>query len=250
MIKFFRKIRQNLLMENKTGKYFKYAVGEIVLVVIGILIALSLNNWNESRKNDIIKNQLIEDLILELKSSKKIIQDAIVSGDTLIAEGHLYLKYIGEKEITINIDSLRKLGRFVTNGIPYDFTLPIYEEAKSSGKLSMISNKSVLVNYAEIISAAIGESIHREISNDMWYNGSGWELRKEIGTSEIFNLPNNMLPQKFRLSDNELKNILSRSSTFATLDNALNMKINRIAYMNRISKGMTEVIELLENEKN
>jgi predicted negative regulator of RcsB-dependent stress response len=50
MINFFRKIRQNLLMENKTGKYFKYAIGEIILVVIGILIALQINNWNEQRK--------------------------------------------------------------------------------------------------------------------------------------------------------------------------------------------------------
>ena len=51
MIKLFKKIRQNLLMENKTSKYFKYAVGEIILVVIGILIALQINNWNENRKN-------------------------------------------------------------------------------------------------------------------------------------------------------------------------------------------------------
>ena len=50
MIKFFRKIRYNLLSENKTGKYFKYAIGEIILVVIGILIALSINNWNENQK--------------------------------------------------------------------------------------------------------------------------------------------------------------------------------------------------------
>ena len=50
MIKFFRKIRYNLMEQNKTGKYFKYAIGEIVLVVIGILIALSINNWNEERK--------------------------------------------------------------------------------------------------------------------------------------------------------------------------------------------------------
>ena len=49
MIKFFRKIRQNLLSEGKTGKYFKYAIGEIVLVVIGILIALQINTWNENR---------------------------------------------------------------------------------------------------------------------------------------------------------------------------------------------------------
>ena len=57
MIKFFRKIRQNLLMENKTGKYFKYAIGEIVLVVIGILLALQINTWNNNR---IAKKQLKE----------------------------------------------------------------------------------------------------------------------------------------------------------------------------------------------
>ncbi|MBO3115440.1 hypothetical protein J4050_01695 [Winogradskyella sp. DF17] len=50
MIKFFRKIRYTLLNENKTGKYIKYAIGEIILVVIGILIALQINNWNQSRK--------------------------------------------------------------------------------------------------------------------------------------------------------------------------------------------------------
>lgn len=47
MIKFFRNIRQNLLAEGKIGKYLKYASGEIILVVIGILIALQINNWNE-----------------------------------------------------------------------------------------------------------------------------------------------------------------------------------------------------------
>ncbi len=49
MIKFFRKIRQNMIKENKVSKYVLYAIGEIVLVVIGILIAISINNWNEQR---------------------------------------------------------------------------------------------------------------------------------------------------------------------------------------------------------
>jgi hypothetical protein len=71
MIKFFRKIRQNLLKENKTRKYLKYAIGEIVLVVIGIMIALSINNWNESLKQEAkiigalkeIHSNLSEDII-------------------------------------------------------------------------------------------------------------------------------------------------------------------------------------------
>jgi len=67
MIKFFRKIRQKLLSENKFSKYLVYAVGEIVLVVIGILIALSINNWNESKKEQNILNASLNSLKLNLQ---------------------------------------------------------------------------------------------------------------------------------------------------------------------------------------
>ncbi|MFK7783267.1 DUF6090 family protein, partial [Psychroserpens sp.] len=66
MIKLFRKIRYNLMSENKTGKYFKYAIGEIVLVVIGILIALQINNWNEQRKTRISEISYIQSIINDL----------------------------------------------------------------------------------------------------------------------------------------------------------------------------------------
>ena len=70
MIKFFRRIRKNLISEGKTGKYFKYAIGEIILVVIGILIALQINNWNENRKNQKLfsayKSELVNDLLLDV----------------------------------------------------------------------------------------------------------------------------------------------------------------------------------------
>lgn len=70
MIRFFRLKRFKLMSENKTGQYLKYAVGEIVLVVIGILIAVQINNWNQARKDDNvlkeylgkIKSHTLEDL--------------------------------------------------------------------------------------------------------------------------------------------------------------------------------------------
>ena len=67
MIKFFRKIRKNLLSEGKTGKYFKYAIGEIVLVVIGILIALQLNNWNENNNKTKLGHQYLTEMKSELQ---------------------------------------------------------------------------------------------------------------------------------------------------------------------------------------
>jgi len=71
MIKFFRKIRQNLLSQGKTGKYIKYAIGEIVLVVIGILIALQLNSAKESWQRE----KLRQELLIELRSS--MMQDTV-----------------------------------------------------------------------------------------------------------------------------------------------------------------------------
>ena len=75
MIKFFRHIRQQLIRDNKMGKYFKYAIGEIILVVIGILIALQINNWNENRK---LKQQeakyycqLVADLNADISNIKR-----------------------------------------------------------------------------------------------------------------------------------------------------------------------------------
>ena len=70
MIKFFRNIRQSLFMENNTSKYLKYAIGEIVLVVVGILIALQINNWNQNRINKQNEKLILNELHKEFISNK------------------------------------------------------------------------------------------------------------------------------------------------------------------------------------
>lgn len=74
MLKFFRKIRQQLLTENKVSNYLIYAIGEIVLVVIGILIALQINNWNENTKLEIEETRLLKQLNIEFKNNKKALE--------------------------------------------------------------------------------------------------------------------------------------------------------------------------------
>ena len=73
MIKFFRKIRYNYMEKNKTGKYFKYAIGEIILVVIGILIALQINNWNENRKHAIAEKEFFKSINDDLNQDLEFI---------------------------------------------------------------------------------------------------------------------------------------------------------------------------------
>lgn len=71
MIKFFRQIRQKLISKNKFSKYLLYAIGEIILVVIGILIALQINNWNEDRKKDLLEITVLKELIRNLTDDIK-----------------------------------------------------------------------------------------------------------------------------------------------------------------------------------
>jgi len=66
MIKFFRRIRFKLLSKGNMGEYFKYAIGEIILVVIGILIALQINNWNQESKNQKKINSIFKEVLSDL----------------------------------------------------------------------------------------------------------------------------------------------------------------------------------------
>ena len=84
MIKFFRKIRQKLISENKFSKYLIYAVGEIILVVIGILIALGINNWKENAAKIEQQNLILSNLNLELNNNLKNLNSAIELSESYI----------------------------------------------------------------------------------------------------------------------------------------------------------------------
>jgi len=106
MIKLFRRTRQRLLTENKTGKYFKYAIGEIFLVVIGILIALQINNWNEGRKALIQEHAVLSNLVADLRAdSASYVENMADLDKTIVLHDQLY-DVISNKS---NGDSLRNV---------------------------------------------------------------------------------------------------------------------------------------------
>jgi hypothetical protein len=152
MIKFFRKIRQNLLMENKTGKYFKYAIGEIILVVIGILIALQINNWNTHRIERSKEDSYLVNLKRDLNNQMQMIERNL-SGEEFIyscltkakSNFEKYKKFRAVKEDIVLISSINDRYTFTV-------TSPTYTELLSTGNLDLITNntfKSQMVKYYE-----------------------------------------------------------------------------------------------------
>lgn len=147
MIKFFRKIRQNSLLENKTGKYFKYALGEIVLVVIGILIALQINNWNQQRKDRDTEQIILKRLQNEYLLNKKQLEDKVAIRNRIISNcKDLLVLY--NNPTSANRDSIYvKISKLLT---PATFD-PIQNDIVKSGTLEILQSeylKQLLIKWS------------------------------------------------------------------------------------------------------
>jgi len=144
MIKFFRKIRHDLLSKGKTGKYLKYAIGEIVLVVIGILIALSINNWNQNRLNIETSNNFHLRISDELES----ISDRF-DNDEKRAEK--VVEYIGKTVEILKNGKLTESAKDTLNYtlqnffqfVRFDGGLKTLQEMENTGQLDLIYNKDL-----------------------------------------------------------------------------------------------------------
>lgn len=149
MIKFFRRIRKTLIDQNQmgkpssakasAGKYFKYAIGEILLVVIGILIALQVNNWNQQRISQKEQNSLMESIKKDLESDVDYLNSYLQTTN----ETYQLLRDQSEKinRIAYNKDSLANFLKneiyvFLTNF--EGFNNNTYESIKTSGKLDLL----------------------------------------------------------------------------------------------------------------
>lgn len=141
MIKLFRNIRKNLLAEGKSSRYMKYAIGEIILVVIGILIALQINNWNIIQKDIAKEQQLLLSLKEEFKQNIKELQfDHQINLGSVKA--FITLLNFDEKTDfeTKIIDSL--LGQ-AFNFATFDARLGVINDISSSGNLELIRDSKL-----------------------------------------------------------------------------------------------------------
>jgi len=147
MIKFFRKIRLTLMEQNKTGKYLKYALGEILLVMIGILLALQVNNWNTLRLERKLEIKILKEIQSNLETDVKNLKAKIEENDLYLKANINVLTHLKDKTKmtgTLEKDYASILGhgnfRAVTVG---------YDNLKSEG-ISILSNDSLRNAIAEL----------------------------------------------------------------------------------------------------
>lgn len=234
MIKFFRNIRKKLIEQSKVLNYFFYAIGEIVLVVIGILIALSINNWNEERKELNLEGQLLTALRSDLIKNQDKIRGMIYFDSSVVSRNGKLLSLLEDKSSTYH-DSLESYFGRITSYRTFFPQQMAYENLKAKG-LSIIKNDTIRENLVELY-------------DEIYFHGLHIGERKSLSNQNA----NEFLVKRLYVNDN---GAIPNDFESLKLDTEF---INRLAFITKNRKGQlfqsrymlnstNLLIELIEKE--
>ena len=250
MIKLFRNIRKKLPEQGKTTNYLKYAIGEIILVVIGILIALSINNWNEKRKASIEEKAILESLSQNLKLSKEQ-SESLISEEIKLK--NLIILVLGIDNATPNnyLDEITDaiFADAVWNLNSDQPTFSAYNNLKNTNKLSLIKNKKINEKFTNLefhqkrLQDILNDrlDVHQIRIDNILENDINFIplLKSNIPTINIEKeTPNNY---KQVLEDKRIRNIIGMKLTFTQ---------DVLSYRENLDKEINELIILIDKEIN
>ena len=246
MINFFRKTRKKMADDNKPMKYMRYAIGEIALVVIGILIALSINNWNEGRKSKIMANDVYKNLLTSLQQDSTEVQQIIkIQTKSVETIRKLILNDSIQELIEIEEKNLDSLASEIMSGVMSFFPKTgIYNLIVSNNGMDLLQSneiKALLINLYdyqykqyENVDAIIDHKYHYQI---------GPVLRKKIGFiyeyKPHFKKVKGANPELFKKHYSEL--LAECKDTFGVLSTGQ-------GYLLQIRESINELIQLIRNE--
>ena len=251
MIKFFRHIRQRLVAESKFSKYLLYAMGEIILVVIGILIALQINNWNEVRKERAREVNYLQnvkaDLVSELENNNQFATYRFEKAKTcaLLLRSVAPTTIKGVQEYTDKYEHVFIWNTFTPNN-------NTFRELLSSGNLSLLTNNSIKNALQELekryVAIAMGEEHMRREYEAYLYDTNV----ENVAALSFFDLskPTYGFPKRLNADDipdeNQQKLIEDAQWQHSnqTFQNGLRLALMNNGYLAGIHK---ELITYLEN---
>ncbi len=268
MFNFFRNIRRNLSDDNRPVKYFRYAIGEIALVVLGILIALQVNNWNEGRKEQEKIKRYAKSLVQDLENDIKMVDTIQYVANQIALRIDSLSNYIRNNEIDeiSNLDivclSWMKLYR------PYSWNRATLDELKNSGSLQLIKNDELSKRIVEY--DALTSHMDEDYKEDNTLSNNAWQLMSSVvnvnypnvaklrevirytATFETMELVFESAEYKeaksfdFELTINDKKTLINAVNSYIRLQ--FNIEIRTEIELPRLVVDAKELISLLNNE--
>ncbi|TPV32794.1 hypothetical protein FJ651_10790 [Paucihalobacter ruber] len=271
MIKLFRHFRQNLFNEGlsagqagKTTKYFKYAIGEILLVVIGILIALQINTWNNNRLNSIEEKKLLQNLTIDLNLELAAMENHQSMQQSMLDNCMSILENYNKNDGFLIDEELNKKMNQLWIRYGYTMNKATFSTMESTGKIDLIQNEftrnQIVIYYRSL--TAFSNNTQNNNSDlvdgllnhnliELSYFEEGLYNGKNLGAINFMNKKNYPIQNNDRLI-NQLKYKLSIDDNILKLINIVNLRMFlaniQMAYVEQQMEATHNLINIIKKD--
>ena len=250
MIRFFRTIRQQLMNENKTAKYLKYAVGEVLLVMIGILLALQVNNWNEGRKVEQQRLKLIENLKSDFQRNLESVEQIIADVEERKVGLETFLENATGDNSSLSVEELKTLAYHIGPNDPFEPSLGFYRAAISTGSIKLLEGSQLHNLFIEFENHNNRLQDMDAIGFGLPFDGGGLytDIRKQLGASAILrDLPwLDNIPEAYELTDEEYRQFIAQKEVFAYFDMKAELKFRQLRRLYQLKDTTEEILATLK----
>ena len=233
--------------KNKTGKYLKYAIGEIVLVVIGILIALQINNWNEHRKLQLQEQEILKGLEVEFIINHDRLVYVMQTSQLSVEEANKLMSYFYQDISEIQEAKLDSIVYNIQNAWTFNPRKGLLNSIIASGQISLISNvelKNQLASFEDLVNdaqeeqdavsllnaklnVALDEYLNRGRANKIGYevfvnDGFKSDYNSLFKDHRVYNLINNMNTWRYDIKYEEKEQLKSIDRILVLINEELN----------------------------
>lgn len=245
MIKFFRKIRQGLLTENKFSKYLIYALGEIILVVIGILIALQINNWNQIQILKKEETKILQGLLVEF-SENLVKFDSHYKNQ--LRRDRIIKDLLDPKLLDAPFEIIDSLIYYHGWNYKFNPSTGIYNSVINSGKIDLISNDSLKKSISEFNNFLVDFEEEEEGANFYGTNFMTPYIRSQLNyrfpfknrTKDQFEYDNKIYREVIKSDRTRNELIFYSSYLLITLEEGKELRHQMILIMNMLDDELNE----------
>ena len=249
MLLIFRKLRRSFFLPGKLQTYLAYAVGEIVLIVLGILIALQINSWNEERKEAAKRSELIAKLKTDFETNVDRLDVAVSEAETLNSGLIDFLRVAAGDNSHLSLAELKALAMHAFEGVWFRPDLGTYISAQNTGAIGLIEHSELKELFVEFEAEYQNFQGYHEVSRQGMFVHENYDLRRRLGSLHALYESTYHTPEPFKLSDSEYRAFIAEKEVYAAFENRQWVSRNTLGALSELKETTQQILAVLNELK-
>ena len=246
MLFIFRQLRRSFFLPGKLRTYLAYAIGEILLIVIGILIAVQIGDWQDARKLDRQRLELIENLKVDFQTNVERLDASLEKADIYNPQLLKFLQLATVDNRHLTVDELKLLAVNTFLPIRFRAALGTYQSARDDGSFSLIADPALtelFINFEESYAYYL---TNQNLDRETVLTGEAMTIRRSLGSIAVVseNRPIEP-PEAYRKFGQEYRDMIAREEIYGFFELMYQIKMNQQLNLEDARKTSKQILSSL-----